>query len=481
MHPEDHTHCADFIRDTFSNNALMSPHVLAESTRNFVVRALHETVTKGKEIPWPYVVTKDISRTSVDSFIKHHGLAPVVVASDKGTRTTVELNDLSSFTDYDAYDDKHFGTVWCDKSDNYVSVVAPAVLELTECHQTKTRAAKTKLTLCFNVFRWDVGEWALDASYKGQKKKGTKKEDDKFSASKAHRLTKLLIWRRDEDAVAKARPKKKNDDALVPASSEMQELRRVEQLRDALWRLRSRLTSMANLAAVKRRVKVKVADMEENLTKLEVKLEEVKATLANLTGCTCVGKCVCDKDKRELHLSLSASVSLCVNELKLCRERLGKRARIEEIFGFTFHPSTKCACCKSSPIVGWLYHCNECEMDLCSQQRCLTSHPLDHKLVLVRSPAPESAAVMVASAKEQRWVVNSIIIWIASPSRRKRVRSVHASTSTTYSGRERVLSLRGSLLIHCRTQRLLTVTTNSVIVETKSDCAMSRGPGVAVY
>jgi hypothetical protein len=103
MHPEDHTHCADFIHDTFSNNALMSPHVLAESTRNFVVRALHETVTKGKEIPWSYVATKDISRASVDSFIKHHGLAPVVVASDKGTRTTVELNDLSSFTDYDAY------------------------------------------------------------------------------------------------------------------------------------------------------------------------------------------------------------------------------------------------------------------------------------------------------------------------------------------------------------------------------------------
>jgi hypothetical protein len=103
----------------------------------------------------------------VHAFINAHGLPSDVIAKDDTTRTTAELWDLAPFTNFDAYDDKHFGNVWCNRKGNYCAVVAPAYIELTEYHQSKKASAKTKLSIkFFNVLRWDGKEWALDASFK---------------------------------------------------------------------------------------------------------------------------------------------------------------------------------------------------------------------------------------------------------------------------------------------------------------------------
>jgi hypothetical protein len=81
------------------------------------------------------------------------------------------------------------------------------------------------------------------------------------------------------------------------------------------------------------------------------------------------------EEKIELCKTLNTvtSIHFCFNEAKLCRERLNKRVWIEENFGFTFHPGTQlqCSCCSVQPIVGWRYHCSECDIDLCSNQKCI--------------------------------------------------------------------------------------------------------------
>jgi hypothetical protein len=103
---------------------------------------------------------------------------------------------------------------------------------------------------------------------------------------------------------------------------------------------------------------------------------------------------------------------MCVNETRLCDERFLKRARVEETFGFTFHPGTECTCCKEEPIMimGWRYHCNECDADnMCSNQRYISAHPIDHNLVLIRTPAPEPVDAVIAVVEKQKWVVNSIM------------------------------------------------------------------------
>jgi hypothetical protein len=356
--------------------------VRAESTLNFVVRTLHQVVKKGKEDAWPYQGSQDVSRSSVDSFIKLHDLPAQYTATDNGATTTAELWDLSPFTNFDAYDDTHFGTVWCNASNNLCAVVAPAVLTLTEYNKTKKATARTKVTLCFNVVRWDGEEFALDGSFKGRKKKN-KAGLRVWASTKAHRLTKQLIWRREEDA----------------------ECTEIEKIRETLWRLRVRVVSLANLAGIKAPVGVEAAAIGAYLDKLEAGVQEMKETVENVVGV--VGSC--GDEKTELCKTLNTSIHFCVNEAKLCRERLNKRVRIEETFGFTFHPGTQCSCCSVQPIVGWRYHCNECDIDLCSNQKCIFSHDLGHPLVLIRSPPPQPITAVVTAAEEQRWVVNSIM------------------------------------------------------------------------
>jgi hypothetical protein len=327
-----------------------------------VVRTLHQVVKKGKEEAWAYQGSQDVSRASVDSFIKLHDLPAKYTASDNGATTTSELWDLSSFTNFDAYDDKHYGTVWCNASKNLCAVIAPAVLTLTEYYQTKKATARTKVTLCFNILRWDGDEFALDASFKGRKKKN-KHGDKVWASTKAHRLTKQMIWRRDEDS----------------------ECTEIEKIRETLWRVRVRVASLANLAAIKAPVGVTAAAIETNLVVLEARIQEVKEKVENAVGV--IGEC--GEGNTELCKTLHTSIHFCVNEAKLCRERLNRRVRIEETFGFTFHPGTQCSCCGVQPIVGWRYHCNECDIDLCSKNKCIFSHDINHPLVLIRSPPPQ--------------------------------------------------------------------------------------------
>jgi hypothetical protein len=163
-----------------------------------VVRALQEIASKPgkkKEQAWQTLGSKDVSRTSVDSFITRHCLTPTVVANDKTTKTTTQLWDLAPFTNFDAYSDQHFGTVWCDSSDNYTAVVAPAILELTKFHHSKKASERTKVTICLNTLRWNGKRWALDASFKGRKKET--EQGKVYASTKAHRLTKLFIWLND--------------------------------------------------------------------------------------------------------------------------------------------------------------------------------------------------------------------------------------------------------------------------------------------
>jgi hypothetical protein len=95
--------------------------------------------------------------------------------------------------------------------------------------------------------------------------------------------------------------------------------------------------------------------MVANLDKLEgggTCIQEVKEIVEKEVGL----EETCKDENAELCRSLHTLIHFCVNEALLCRERLNKRARIEETFSFTFHPETKCSCCGDQPIMGWRYH-----------------------------------------------------------------------------------------------------------------------------
>lgn len=222
-----------------------------------MVRSLQPKVRKGKELSWAGVQTQDVSRKSIDSFIHVYDLpgqssdniqniyndhsrsvGPDPLHEVRCVRTL--MNDDNSYSNISGL----FGAT--DAKDNVCGVVAPAVLILTECYKTDTSgsAAKTKMTLTFNVVRWDGEEFVLDAAFKGRKKMVKGKRV--FAKTKAHRLTKLYIWRRDEDA--------------LDLGAE------VEKIKEKVWRLRSKTFSLANLAAIKSPPEcVKVAKIGECL------------------------------------------------------------------------------------------------------------------------------------------------------------------------------------------------------------------------
>jgi hypothetical protein len=56
-------------------------------------------------------LTLDVSRSSIDAFIKAFGLDSTVTTSLKCTTTKAEVWDLAPFTKFDAYGAEHFGTV----------------------------------------------------------------------------------------------------------------------------------------------------------------------------------------------------------------------------------------------------------------------------------------------------------------------------------------------------------------------------------
>jgi hypothetical protein len=192
-----------------------------------------------------------------------------------------------------------------------------ATVTLTEYNQTNKVTARTncKVTLCFNILRWDGIEFALDASSKGRRKKN-KHGDRVWASTKLRRTqayTKQMIWHRDEDA----------------------ERTEIEKIRETLWRVRVRVVSLANLAAIKATVGVTAAAIETNLVELEARIQQVKETVENAVGV--MGEC--GEGNTEVSKTLHTSIHFCVNEEKLCRERLNRRVRIEETFGFTLAPS----------------------------------------------------------------------------------------------------------------------------------------------
>lgn len=215
------------------------------------------------------------------------------------------------------------------------------MLTLTERYQTKAFAPKSKITSTFNVLRWDGGEFVriLDSAFRGRKKKVDGKKV--YAKTKAHSLTrskaKRYIWRRDEDA----------------------EGTEVEKLGEDLWKLRSKLLSLANLAAICIKsppggIKAASVGINAGLAGLEGEVEATGAkVIAAQFDCS-------DKEQKEVHGALTEAVNACRNEARLCRERVQKLARIEDIFGFTYdHPDTHCCSCSMQPIVGWKYHCNQ--------------------------------------------------------------------------------------------------------------------------
>jgi hypothetical protein len=254
-----------------------------------------------------------------------------------------------------------------------------------EYYKTKKATARTKVTLCYNVVRWDGEEFALDASFKGRKKKN-KKGERVFAATKAHKLTKLLIWGRGEDTEVTVIEKIHNSRDSLETKIEIDQLDKSECHKVSSW---------------PRAVGVETAAMKVNLEVLEESIQEVKEKVVNEFG----PEEHSEGPRAELCRNLFSSIHFCVNEAKLCSERSNRRAHIEEAFGFTFHPGTQCSCCGAQPIVGWRYHCNECNID----QKCIFSHDINHSLVLIRSPPPQPITAVVAAAEHQRWVVNSIM------------------------------------------------------------------------
>jgi hypothetical protein len=124
----------------------------------------------------PSLGTKDVSRVSLDDFIRVNGLTAHVLIVDRENYNgpvKVELWDLSPFTRFDAYDDRHFGNVWCNKGKDVCAVVAPALLVFTQHHQKKTAWEKSKMTLRCTL-RWAGKRWKLDASFKSHLKNPVK-------------------------------------------------------------------------------------------------------------------------------------------------------------------------------------------------------------------------------------------------------------------------------------------------------------------
>lgn len=382
-------------------------HVFLETTLNFVVRGLHSVVKKGKEDSWKYLISKDVSRTSVDAFISTYDLQSTVKTSQTSTTTTAVIDDLSPFCRYETYDTKHNGTVWCSTDSNYGAVVGPAHLELVQTYQTKKSPEKTKLTLTVNVLRWDGESFCLDSSFTGSGK----------MKSKARRFTKLLIWHGDKaEEDLESDDDDDDDDAQLSAEGvkENDAQPSAEGVRETFWRLHSKLFSLSNLSAIRAADSPQLDRdaMAAYLDQLQKEVGKLKTAILQVAGCHCFvpGPCSCDDERKELCLSLLGLHRSCVTEVKLCTDHLELRFRVSQYHGFTFHPNTKCACCTYGPIVGWRYHCETCNVSLCQKDRCIASHNIDHILTLIRTPpaivdnTPEAAA-----AEEQKWAVSSIM------------------------------------------------------------------------
>jgi hypothetical protein len=221
--------------------------------------------------------------------------------------------------------------------------------------------------------------------------------------SKFRRFTREAIWRSHEDGATLA----------------------IGKLREELWVLTSKLSCLADLAAIETPIDIDTDTILANLAELQI---EVQAFLPKITAiaavaCACTKECKCNDEKKEAaaeqRTALLCLVHAAERKVALCDERAREMKRVSNIYGCNFHPQSACSVCDSSPIIGWLYKCTTCDVCMCEQKRCITSHPIDHELTLVRSPPPAApgSAVLVA-AEQQQWRVNCIMGHWAIPQNR---------------------------------------------------------------
>jgi hypothetical protein len=351
-----------------------------ESSVLFVVRALHLAVSKGKADSWPYTPAKDISKASVEAFAaKFSDICSVTYTTgQKSVQISIVLHDLSPFCKFEAYDDRHYGSVWKNHNNNFASVVPPAILSFTELFQKPTKPLRTKCQLHVNTLRWDGDEWDMSGDFAGV-------PDAK--RSKFRRFTREAIGRRSEEGATAV----------------------TEKLREDLWILSSKLSSLADLSAVKAPVDV---DPESIIANLEDLRNELQGFMPRIDAeVVCESK---DMDEQEATSEQRAALKCLVHAAEknaaLCDERAKNMKRVSSIYGCNFHPGTTCSVCDASPIIGWLYKCTTCDVCICEERRCVASHPLDHKLTLVRSspPAAPESDILIAATK-QKWRVNCIL------------------------------------------------------------------------
>jgi hypothetical protein len=139
----------------------------------YLVRCLHKAAKRGKEEAWPFVPSQDITRQDLERFAHKHSLGHITVTSTDSVLTmTVEVWNLDEFTKFEAYGDKHSGTVWTNGNDNPAAVVPPAILILRQTHQTASKCEGTRLQCRVNTFRWNTTQLVLNNAFKG--KLGTK-------------------------------------------------------------------------------------------------------------------------------------------------------------------------------------------------------------------------------------------------------------------------------------------------------------------
>ena len=176
--------------------------------------------------------------------------------------------------------------VWHGK--NYCSVVAPAILTFREKFQTKKAPFQTKSSLHVNTLRWDGNVWSMSGSFGGVS-----------ARTKNFRFCRSSIWMLGEAC----------------SSDE------VKKVRENLWILRSKLTSLVDLAACKTPVDVDADDLRACLGPLALQIPKLRGEIATAVACkkecasTADCKCEDGEDRRELCHSLVAS-DLCTTRRK---------------------------------------------------------------------------------------------------------------------------------------------------------------------
>lgn len=371
-----------------------------------VTDSLHKAAKAGSQQGWGYQATNHIAIKDMQDFVKKNNLEHVEYGSTTAGRwMRVEIWGLEKFTAFDAYGDgpdkRHYGTVWTNPNGNAVGVVGPAVLHWKQKWKTDTAPEKTTVQCLVNSMRWNGATIAL-AAFKGTVDK----------TSKMKSLTQRHILRTKEEGVTAA----------------------IAALRERVWKLTSRLEMMASLGAINAYYTPTVTAVATTTTATATttapkeppkpivdnaaaraylqKLRTQLATERKKVVCECEeGKCKCTCEEMEQRAIVFSWLDAAEVDGKTCEERLDKRVRTASLHaGLVFHPDTTCGRCDQSPIVGWRYRCEQCQVDLCQKSRCIASHDQDHTLLLIRTPpAVQESSPEHMAAVTQKWRVNCVL------------------------------------------------------------------------